>query len=157
MEETLKVVQITDPADPALDSYTDWIYTWWGKEQNFSRQQMKENLQRSVFADRLPQTYVAYLGDEPVGGFQFAMSDCYVRPDVYPWIKNVYVDHPYRGRGFAGQMLRTAVEQVKKQNMESMYLFTHLNGFYEQFGWEYLEDFETHLPMGVQRLYVLKG
>lgn len=154
MEHNVEVIKITDPNDPILDTLSQWIYQWWGKDQHYVPEQMKAHFQRSVFENRLPQTFAALKDGVPVGCFQFSMSDTFVRPDLFPWIKNVYVDHPHRGQGIAKEMLAAAVEYAKSIGLSELYLFTHLIGFYEQFGWEFQETFDTMVPeTGVQRLY----
>lgn len=157
MNEKFKVVQITDGNDSSLDIMSRWIYDWWGKDQGRTQPQIRDYYGRAVFKDRLPQTFAAFDGDTLVGGFQFAMEDCYVRPDIYPWIKNVYVDESMRGRGYSGLMLEAAVKYAGEAGIRELSLFTHMEGFYEKYGWEFVETFDTHVAgIGVQRLYVRK-
>lgn len=156
MNEKTEIVKIIDPQDPVLETIAQWMYVWWGKEQNFSLEQIKAYYQRAVFADRLPQTFVLMSDGKPAGTFQFAMSDVFVRPDLYPWIKYVYVDPAYRGCGYGRKLVQEAVEQAKRMELKHVYLFTHLVGYYEKFGWKFIEEFETYVPfLGTQRMYAL--
>lgn len=149
-----EVRQITDPHDPVLETVTVWICDWWGEEQD--PDQMKDYYKRSVFEVRLPRTYVAYVDGVPVGTFQFGMGDIFVRPDVYPWLKHVYVAPEHRGKGYAAAMMRSAADEIRKMEYGEFYLFTHLEGFYEKFGWEFIEIFEGYADYGIQRLYKFK-
>lgn len=65
-------------------------------------EEVKCYLKHSLCKDnRLPQTFIALINDEPVGMYQISMSDDLVesRPDIYPWLVNVYVDEKRRGNG----------------------------------------------------------
>lgn len=156
-KEALKVVRITDGEARVLDTVSSWIYSWWGREQGFSQQQIREHYRHAVCENRPPQTFVAYIDDEPVGTFQFGMEDSYVRPELYPWIKNVYVPEELRGRGYGETMLETVGDFVSDTDIEQLYLFTHMTGFYEKHGWRFIEEFETYKPtLGRQRLYIRK-
>lgn len=153
-----EIRQITDPNDPALDTICQWIFQWWEEDDENEQNKIKAAYSRSVFENRIPQTYIASADGVPVGTFQFAMSDnsAVVRPDVYPWIKNVYVIPECRNLGYASRMMEFAVQRIKEQNIKEMYLFTHLVGFYERFGWKFVETFDTCDPwLKEQRLYKL--
>lgn len=147
-----EVRQITDPNDPVIETVSRWICDWWGEEQD--PDQMRDYYKRSVFNERLPQTFVAYADDRPVGTFQFGMGDIFVRPDLYPWLKHVYIAPEFRGNGFAAEMMKFASAKIKEMDFENFYLFTHLENFYENFGWEFVELFRSydHEP-DVQRMY----
>ena len=146
-----EVRKITDPADPVLETVTGWICDWWGEDQDPN--QMRDYYKRSAFADRLPHTYVGYADGVPVGTFQFGMGDIFVRPDLYPWLKHVCVAPEFRGKGYAEEMMKFASEEIRKMDFDDFYLFTHLVGFYEKFGWEFVETFEGYADYGVQRMY----
>lgn len=74
-------------------------YNWWGIRDGKSYEEVRCNLEHSLNKDRLPQTYVALIDEEPAGMYQFAMfDDLDTRPDIYPWLINVYVDEKYRGK-----------------------------------------------------------
>jgi len=149
-----EVKRIVDTDDPVLVTVTKWICDWWGPEQD--PEQMYDYYKRSVFEERLPQTYVGFADGVPVGTFQFGMGDIFVRPDVYPWLKHVCVAPEYRGKGYAAMMMRYAADEIRKMDFTCFYLFTHLTGFYEKFGWEYIETFQGFADYGMQRLYVFK-
>ena len=149
-----EVKQIIDPNDPVIETVVNWICEWWGPQQD--PDQMKDYYKRSVFQDRLPQTYVGYADGIPVGTFQFGMGDIFVRPDIYPWLKHVCVAPEHRGKGYAAEMMRFAVAKIKELDYDDFYLFTHLNGFYEKFGWKFIEEFNGYAEYGIQRLYKIK-
>lgn len=97
------------------------------------------------------------LDDQPAGMYQIAISDdLESRPDIYPWLINVYVDKNYRGRGVFRTMMQTVRDNAKKIGLDELYLYTKHIGLYEKFGWEFIENVDTFREdIRIQRLYRL--
>lgn len=101
-------------------------------------------------------TFGLYLQGKLIGMYQFTNSDLFVRPDVYPWLANVWLDPAYRGRGYGRRMLATVEEHAKTYlRAPELYLFTQHTGLYEKFGWRFAGEIDTHLAPRMQRLYRL--
>ena len=150
----IEIKQITEPESPHLALLCQWFLAWWGEREGFSAQKMECYVKHSVCIDRLPQTYLAFVDGVPAGCYQLSMADLEVRPDLYPWLINVYVDKPYRGRGVLRAMLESAATQACGLGLKQLYLFTTHEGLYEKFGWQFVEAVETFLPDApLQRLY----
>ena len=108
--------------------------------------------------DRVPQTYGAFIGDSIIGMYQFTYEDLFVRPDIYPWLANVYVDEQYRGNGVCRKMLES-VKGNAKQNTQvnELWLYTKHINLYDKFGWEYVGNIDTCIEeQRSQKLYKLK-
>jgi GNAT superfamily N-acetyltransferase len=71
---------------------------------------MKHSLQEN----RLPQTYGIFVDNKIVGMYQFAYEDLSIRPDIYPWLANVYIDEAYRNKGLCRKMMETVKENAEK-------------------------------------------
>lgn len=152
-----EIRQITDPEDPVLNEISRWICDWWEETEEYEKERMHAYYSHSVFSDRLPQTYAAFEGGEAVGTFQLGMGDTFVRPDLYPWLKHVYVVPEHRNQGCASAMMEYASKKISSMEYDNFYLFTHLEDFYERFGWEFIELFESYDPdLGIQRMYTFK-
>lgn len=92
------------------------------------------------------------------GMYQFTYEDLFVRPDIYPWLANVYVDEQYRGNGICRKMLESVKENAK-QNTEfnELWLYTRHIDLYDKFGWEYVCNIDTCIEeQRSQRLYKLE-
>lgn len=89
--------------------------------------------------------------------FQFTYEDLEVRPDIYPWLANLYVDEEYRNKGIARILLEKVNEIAKTSvDFDELYLFTKHIGLYEKFGWKYISELDTHIENPrMQRLYKL--
>ena len=141
-----------------LDIMTNWMYKWWGQEEGYTFDSVKCYLEHSFQKDRLPKTYGLFHNGRIVGMFQFTYEDLEVRPDIYPWLANVYIDETYRNKGLCRKMMETVKENAKK-NLEfnEIYLYTKHHGLYEKFGWKYVSDFDTYRKSPrIQGLYKLE-
>lgn len=92
---------------------------------------MKNSLQKN----RLPQTYGLFLDGNIIGMFQFTYEDLSVRPDIYPWLANVYIDEKYRKMGYGRKLLDNVKNMAKENtNFNELFLYTKHIGLYEKFG-----------------------
>ena len=149
----MRIERVTTEAD--LERMTDWMYRWWGQAEGYARDAVRESLRHSLQTDRLPVTFGLYLDDRLVGMYQFTYADLFVRPDLYPWLANVYLDPAFRGRGLGRALLCSVRENAAALGIPTLYLFTETNGLYERFGWEFAGEIETYLTPHRQRLYRL--
>ena len=150
----LRIAKITD--DSQLEKITGWMYGWWGEAEGYAYDAVRSYMAHSLNDVRLPQTYGLYLGEELIGMYQFTYGDLFARPDIYPWLANVYVDKAYRNKGYGGYLLGSVRENARKNLRESeLYLFTVHQGLYEKYGWEQTGETDTFLEPHRQRLYRL--
>lgn len=153
----LKFKQLINIDEEILNIITNWMYNWWGKTQNYSFEKVKCFMKYSMQKDRLPQTYGLFIDDNIIGIYQFLYEDLSVRPDIYPWLANVYIDEKYRKKGYGRKLLenvrRTAKESIK---FDEIFLYTTHIGLYEKFGWTYISDIDTfNEETRIERLYKL--
>ena len=152
--ERLVIKRITDAAD--IETLTGRMYAWWGEREGYTREAVRESMLHSLNTDRLPMTFGMYLNGRLIGSYQFTMNDLFVRPDLYPWLANVFLDPAYRKRGFGRRMLETVRENAEAYlYAPELYLFTTHIGLYEKFGWQFVQEIDTHLAPRMQRLYRL--
>lgn len=149
-----RVRKITDLSH--LDQISRWMYGWWGQEEGYSRDEVRNCMARSFQDEGLPQTYGLFVDDALVGIYQFVLADLFVRPDLYPWLANVYVSPDLRGQGFGDELMRSVMSCARAAlPFDGLYLYTTHRGFYERYGWSYMGDVDTFLAQRVQRLYRL--
>ncbi len=96
--------------------------------------------------------YLCLAGDRIVGGLGVIENDFHDRKDLTPNICAVYTEADWRGRGIAGHLLQTAVEDLRREGITPVYLITDHIGFYERYGWAFLcmvqgdgEDHKTRM------------
>lgn len=101
-------------------------------------------MQHSMEDNRLPQTYGVFLDNEIIGMYQFAYDDLSVRPDIYPWLANVYIDEKYRGKGYGRRLLESVYDNAKENiDFNKLFLYTKHIGLYEKFGWNFIGEVDT--------------
>lgn len=157
MKKSIQVIRLEDSNNKIFEKVVDWNYNWWGKDSGKSIEEVRCSMEHSVNIERLPQTFVALLDGEPCGMYQLSMSDDLAgRPDIYPWLINVYVDEKFRGRGICKELMLTVKKNAENAGLSELYLYTHHVGLYEKYGWEFAEFVKTFKEDSpVERLYKL--
>ena len=84
---------------------------------------------------------------------QITLKDLDCRPDIYPYIANLYIEEKYRNNGFAKLLLDEAIKTARENNLTHLYLYTSHIGLYEKYGWTFVDFVETYLNPHIQRLY----
>ena len=154
----MEIIKLEESNNLFFDKICDWYYNWLGIKNNESIEEIKCTFEHSLCKNKLPQTFVALIDGEPAGMYQLAMSDdLNSRPDLYPWLINVYVDEKFRGRNVARELMNTVKENAKKLGLTELYLYTKHIGLYEKFGWKFIEEVKTFKDDSpVERLYKLE-
>lgn len=102
----------------------------------------------------IPQWYVATNGSKIVGGLGVIENDFHPRKDLCPNVCAVFVESDYRNRGIAGKLLLTVEEDMKEFGLKKLYLLTDHTGFYERYGWKFLENVRGNGEDHDARMYV---
>lgn len=138
-----EVQKITYLDEDNLNIITDWMYNWWGQTEGYSIEELKCYILNSLQSDRLPLTYGIFNNNKIIAMYQFAYSDLDARPDLYPWLANVYVDKDYRNKGIGKLLLESVKENIRHTNFKEIYLYTYHNNFYEKFGFKFVSKIDT--------------
>jgi len=153
----MEIIRLESTDNPYFETVYDWNYHWWGERDGISPEEVRVTLAHSLNTRRLPQTFVAVADGCAVGMYQLSMiDDLYSRPDLYPWLIDVYVDPAYRGKGVCAAMLATVPQNAKAAGLRELYLYTVHIGLYEPFGWTFQGEIRTFRPDSpIERLYHL--
>ena len=154
----MEIIKLEESNNLFFDKICDWYYNWLGIKNNESIEEIKCTFEHSLCKNKLPQTFVALIDGEPAGMYQLSMSDdLNSRPDLYPWLINVYVDEKFRGRNVARELMNTVKENAKELGLTELYLYTKHVVLYEKFGWKFIEEVKTFKDDSpVERLYKLE-
>ena len=153
----LELKQLINIDNDILNTITTWMYNWWGIKDGYSFEAVKCFMQHSLQKDRLPKTYGLFLNDTIIGMFHLTYEDLAVRPDIYPWLANVYIDEKYRKMGYSKNLLE-GVKNIAQSSLEfnELFLYTKHIGLYEKFGWKYISQINTYKDESrMERLYKL--
>ena len=118
-----------------LDRMAKWFHEKWGIDEQAYRESMEACIKGTA---AVPQWYVMTDGDLFVGGLGVIENDFHERPDLAPNVCAVYTEPAYRGRGIAGRLLRAVCEDMHTFGIDTLYLLTDHDSFYERYGWTFL-------------------
>lgn len=117
------------------DAAAAWFHEKWG----IPRAAYLESMDACLAArSAVPQWYLALAGGRIVGGMGVIENDFHDRPDLTPNVCAVYTEGDYRCRGIAGALLELVCADMAARGVETLYLLTDHDSFYERYGWEYL-------------------
>jgi len=153
----LEFKQLINIDEDTLNIISNWMYNWWGIKDGYSFEAVKCFMQHSLQKDRLPKTYGLFLNDTIIGMFQLTYEDLAVRPDIYPWLANVYIDEKYRKMGYSKNLLE-GVKTIAQNSTDfnELFLYTKHIGLYEKYGWKYISEIDTYKDESrIERLYKL--
>jgi GNAT superfamily N-acetyltransferase len=121
-----------------INVIVDWLWSEWGTKNNFNY--WKSWVESSMFTDKIPQTFVAVENDKVLGTISLWRCDLQSRQDIFPWLGGLYVDGIYRKQGIGAALQKHAFEVAHNLGYKELYMFTELTGYFERFGWSYLEE-----------------
>jgi len=155
MTPTVKQIIGTDHG--YTDKIAHWMYEWWGKNEHFRYEAIRCYVEHSFQEKRLPQTFGLFLGEELIGVYMLMQEDLFVRPDLYPWLANVYITPEHRGKGYGKIMMESIRDNARKSlDYDDVFLFTNHVGLYEKYGWEFMYEMDTFMGEdGMERFYRL--
>lgn len=155
--ENIYFNQIIELSEENLNTIVNWMYDWWGIEEGYTISAIECYMKHSLDTIDLPKTYGLFDGTKIIGICQLVYEDLFVRPDLHPWLANVYIDKAYRNKGLGKMLLNNINNEIKKLPYKEVYLYTGHKDLFEKFGWNYIGDIETHLDYcRIQRLYCFK-
>ncbi|MBQ3077025.1 MAG: GNAT family N-acetyltransferase [Clostridia bacterium] len=146
-----------DPAAPTLLRLADHpgrlrqMAFWFHEKWRVPLAAYLESMEQSLGGTPVPRWYAAMEGERIVGGLGVIENDFHDRPDLAPNVCAVYVEPDRRGQGLAGRLLRTVCRDMAAQGVDTLYLVTDHEGFYERYGWEFFTTVTT--ADGPSRLY----
>ena len=153
----LSLRPVTEATAAFLISAGSWLYPWWGEPEGYSREEVRTMMENSCEKQRFPRTYGLYFGETLIGMFQFTLSDMDIRPNIYPWLANLFIDPAYREKGYSEFLIRSVQAEAERAGLQELFLYTAHVGLYERYGWEFVGEIDTFRKTPrMQRLYRLK-
>lgn len=111
-----------------------WFHEKWSIPLESYLESMEESLNSE---SQVPQWYLALYEDQIIGGLGVIENDFHDRKDLTPNVCAVYVEEAFRCRGIAGNLLNTVCRDMKQKGIDTLYLITDHDSFYERYGWEF--------------------
>ena len=111
-----------------------WFHGKWGIPLSAYEESMEEALKAAA---PVPEWYLAREGERIVGGCGVIGNDFHDRPDLRPNVCAVFVEPEHRCLGIAGQLLAFVCRDFHDRGIDTLYLLTDHDHFYERYGWTY--------------------
>jgi len=123
-----------------------YIHSKWGNETNY---QLYEDSIFGCISSRepVPYWYLIESNERIIGCIGLIGHDFINRTDLSPWLCSLYMEKDYRGKEWGALLIEKIKKDAEQEGFEKIYLCTDLNGFYEKYGFHYIE--EGFYPNGV--------
>lgn len=152
----MEIKKLFDVNDSDIDGVVS-LLVGWGEYNDFGREVLTEVVKSRITNKDFPVVLVAKKDGKVVGTISLVANDTDLRQDLYPMMTMFVVDPDYRGQGIGTKLMKALLE-ISQKSFKEVFLTTKLEGFYEKFGFEYLEttkayfNFKNNLPYE-ERIY----
>lgn len=128
---------------------------WFHEKWNVPVDAYLESIEESLNSENpVPQWYLAVKEEQIIGGLGVIENDFHDRKDLTPNVCAVYVEEEFRCRGIARKMLETVCRDMKEKGIDTLYLITDHDSFYERYGWEFYCMVQGDGEEEMTRMYV---
>lgn len=133
-----KIYELKERTD-LFDEAVDFVWKHWGSQENymFYRDCMKHSCENN---SELPRFYIVIQNHSIVGSYALLTNDLISRQDLTPWLACLFVIPELRGNKLGSILLQHACKEAHKKGFEYLYLCTEIEGYYEKYGWSYVEE-----------------
>ena len=128
-----EIINLIDRQD-LKEEAANWFSSKWSVPKEAYLESMEECFKGE---NSVPQWYVAIEEGRIIGGLGVIENDFHERKDLAPNVCAVFVEEDKRCNGIAGELLNYVCEDMKKRGVDTLYLLTDHDSFYERYGWEY--------------------
>ncbi|MGX2945942.1 GNAT family N-acetyltransferase [Enterococcus alishanensis] len=128
----------------------NWFHHKWG----VPLEAYLESIETSIIGKTaVPQWYGMFSKNKMIAGIGVIENDFHDRQDLKPNICSLYVEEGYRNQGIAGEMLDFVCQDMKNQGIETLYLLTDHQAFYEKYQWEFYTLAQPEETQNPSRIY----
>ena len=128
-----------------------WFCRKWQVPEQAYLESMEESLAPGAV---IPRWYTLCDGGKIIAGIGVIENDFHDRKDLTPNVCAVYVEPEYRNRGLAGQMLGRVCEEMHQAGVDTLYLLTDHDAFYERYSWEFYCMVQGDGEPDMSRMYI---
>lgn len=130
---------------------------WFSSKWRVPKEAYLESMEECFTKERpVPQWYVAMEEGRIIGGLGVIENDFHDRKDLAPNVCAVFVEEDRRCNGIAGKLLNHVCEDMKNKGIDTLYLLTDHDSFYERYGWEYFCEAYGDGEEKPSRMYIHK-
>lgn len=137
-----------------IEEASEWFHQKWGIPQNAYVKSMNECFK---YSSAVPQWYLVLDGQTIIAGVGVIENYFHDRKNLTPNVCAVYVEEEYRNQGIAGEILQFVCNDFLVMGINTLYLVTDHDSYYERYGWEFLCMVQGDGELDMTRMYVHKG
>lgn len=131
--------------------------SWFSSKWRVPKEAYLESMEECFTGESpVPQWYVAIEEGRIIGGLGVIENDFHDRKDLAPNVCAVFVEEDKRCNGIAGALLNNVCEDMKNRGIDTLYLLTDHNSFYEKYGWEFFCEAYGDGEEKPSRMYIHK-
>ena len=128
-----KIIKICEN-ERLIEKAAEWFNQKWKIPKDVYVESMTKCIENN---ENVPQWYIVMEEENIVAGLGVIENDFHNRKELSPNVCGVYVEPEYRGKGLAGEMLDFVCKDFSKKGIDTLYLITDHETFYERYGWEF--------------------
>lgn len=145
-----KIIRLTDKPEEK-----EYAAEWFHKKWNIPLKAYLDSMEECLTTENpFPQWYMAMENGKIIGGMGVIENDFHNRKDLSPNVCAVYTEEDKRCKGIAGALLNYVCADMKKNGIDTLYLLTGHNSFYERYGWEFLCMVQGDGEPNMSRMYI---
>lgn len=149
-EMEYQMIRLADQPE-IKDRAAQWFHEKWGIPLAAYLESMEACLKGESV---VPQWYVAVEDGRIIGGMGVIGNDFHDRKDLAPNVCAVYTEEDRRGMGVAGALLHYVCADMKESGIDTLYLLTDHDSFYERYGWAFFCMAQGDRETEMSRMYV---
>jgi GNAT superfamily N-acetyltransferase len=117
--------------------FAEWSYLNPGE----TLEDKAEYLRRNSGLIGVPSFVIAVEGAELIGSASLIEQDMDNRPDLTPWLADVYIKPKFRGQGIATSLVQRIEAVAKSAGITKLFLYTpDAASLYRRLGWATVEE-----------------
>ena len=122
-----------------------WLWHEWWRRNGHSFEETVDAVRESVTARPMPRTFILLADGQPVGTASLAARDLEERPDLSPWLADVFVLPAARGRGHAVRLVGAVEAECRAASIPTLWLYTRAaERLYARNGWRTVETIQRN-------------
>jgi GNAT superfamily N-acetyltransferase len=133
--DTRHLVTVKDRPD-LVPVVARWLWDEWRRDDGYSLEEIISKVAKRTSPSGPEQCFVLLANGEPVATASLTQRDLPARPDLKPWLAEVFVKPIFRRRGLASQVVRCVEAACRSAEIPVAWLFTaSAADLYSRLGW----------------------
>jgi GNAT superfamily N-acetyltransferase len=137
------LIRPLEPNSPFIAQIAAAQFEYWGQLTGYDSRSLYESfLEQAARSVDLPRVLLATRSESLLGSVNLLTTDMTIRPQLTPWIGQLFVTESERSQGVGIALLDAAVSYIERLGYRQLFLFTSgsLFHFYRKRGWSEVES-----------------